>query len=216
LNVLKNLVKTSVLVFAVTLILTLTSAPVTAGVNPPSMEIDPHPTITATVSTQFTIQVWIRNIPKGYSMTAFDFVVVWDPTQVELVDHQPNTPPGKSWGFGMGQIGPHSIISSREASTQADYVDFDFAWVSLTFHCLAEGTSKIRIETVDTVWLSNGGTPIPTIPEPFEITCNQVAPRPVGGVVVPTSKLEIVAPFAALAGLIAAVSAVVVVKKRRD
>ncbi|MCJ7761483.1 hypothetical protein MUP59_10155, partial [Candidatus Bathyarchaeota archaeon] len=39
---------------------------------------------------------------------------------------------------------------------------------------------------------------------------------PVGGVVIPTSKLEILAPFAALAGLIVAVSAVVVVKRRRD
>ena len=39
---------------------------------------------------------------------------------------------------------------------------------------------------------------------------------PVGGIVIPTNKLEIVAPFAALAGLIVAVSAVVAVKKRRD
>jgi hypothetical protein len=31
-----------------------------------------------------------------------------------------------------------------------------------------------------------------------------------------TNKLEILAPFAALAGLVAAVSAVVVVKRRRD
>ena len=38
----------------------------------------------------------------------------------------------------------------------------------------------------------------------------------VGGVVAPASKLEIVAPFAALAGLIVTVSAVVVAKKRRD
>jgi hypothetical protein len=38
----------------------------------------------------------------------------------------------------------------------------------------------------------------------------------VGGVVLPTSKLEILVPFAALAGLIVAVSAVVAVKKRRD
>jgi Tol biopolymer transport system component len=41
-------------------------------------------------------------------------------------------------------------------------------------------------------------------------------PNPVGGVVMPTSKLEIVAPFAALAGLIVAVSAVVAVKRRKD
>jgi hypothetical protein len=38
----------------------------------------------------------------------------------------------------------------------------------------------------------------------------------VGGLVMPTNKLEIIAPFAALVGLIVAVSAVVVVKTRRD
>jgi hypothetical protein len=37
----------------------------------------------------------------------------------------------------------------------------------------------------------------------------------VGGVVVPTNKLEVMAPFAALAGLIVAVSAAVVVKRRK-
>jgi len=36
----------------------------------------------------------------------------------------------------------------------------------------------------------------------------------VGGVVLPTNKLEILAPYLPLAGLVAAVSAVVVVKRR--
>jgi hypothetical protein len=39
---------------------------------------------------------------------------------------------------------------------------------------------------------------------------------PVGGVVLPINTLAILAPFAALAGLVIAVSAVVVVKRRRD
>jgi hypothetical protein len=39
---------------------------------------------------------------------------------------------------------------------------------------------------------------------------------PVGGVVLPMGKLEIVVPFLALAGLIVAVSAVVAVKKRGE
>jgi len=39
---------------------------------------------------------------------------------------------------------------------------------------------------------------------------------PVGGVVMPTNKLEILTPYLALAGLIVAVSAVVAVKRRRD
>jgi hypothetical protein len=38
----------------------------------------------------------------------------------------------------------------------------------------------------------------------------------VGGVVMSANKLEVVAPFAVLAGLIVAVSAVVAAKKRRD
>jgi WD40 repeat protein len=41
-------------------------------------------------------------------------------------------------------------------------------------------------------------------------------PNPVGGLVIPTNKTEILAPFAALAGLVVAVSAVVAVKRRRD
>jgi hypothetical protein len=40
--------------------------------------------------------------------------------------------------------------------------------------------------------------------------------KPVGGILMPTNKLEILTPYLALAGLIAVVSAVVVVKKRRD
>jgi len=41
-----------------------------------------------------------------------------------------------------------------------------------------------------------------------------VAPAPVGGIVTPVNKLEILTPYLALAGLIVAVSAVVVVKRR--
>jgi hypothetical protein len=40
--------------------------------------------------------------------------------------------------------------------------------------------------------------------------------QPVGGVVMPTNTLAVTAPYLALAGLVIAVSAVVLVKKRRD
>jgi hypothetical protein len=40
--------------------------------------------------------------------------------------------------------------------------------------------------------------------------------NPVGGVVAPTNKLEILTPYLALAALVIAASAVVVVKRRRD
>jgi Tol biopolymer transport system component len=69
----------------------------------------------------------------------------------------------------------------------------------------ADGTNPVDI----TLGQSHSDTDIFTNWQPL-------FPNPVGGVVLPTSKLEIVAPFAALAGLIVAVSAVVAVKKRRD
>jgi hypothetical protein len=50
----------------------------------------------------------------------------------------------------------------------------------------------------------------------FSNTITITVCNPVGGVVAPTNKLEVVAPLAALAGLVVAVSAVVAVKKRRD
>ena len=48
------------------------------------------------------------------------------------------------------------------------------------------------------------------------LAVNQVPPRTVGGLVMPTNELEILAPYLALVGLVVAVSVVVVVKRRRD
>jgi hypothetical protein len=45
---------------------------------------------------------------------------------------------------------------------------------------------------------------------------NLVPCRPVGGVVMPTNTLAITAPYLALAGLLAVVSTVVLVKRKRD
>ncbi len=61
-------------------------------------------------------------------------------------------------------------------------------------------------------------------PGPFGINLNgenyyiilHAVTFPVGGVTLPTNKLEILTPYLTLAGLVAALSAVVVVKRRRD
>ena len=57
------------------------------------------------------------------------------------------------------------------------------------------------------------GTGSQTHTTTFRLTVNP-ASRPVGGLVIPTNKLEILTPYIALAGLVIAVSAVVVVKRR--
>ena len=210
----------SVLILAVTLLLSLilTAAPVTANgpITPPSLEIDPHPTITATVSTQFTIQIWIRNIPAGYKLTELDFIVSWDSNQMDFVRYQEFKPP--NWSvLGRDLESDHYFLHVR-AYTPEDATDLEMAWASITFHCIAEGASKITLSTAstnaNTIILYDGESYYNTSPDPFVITVNQFGPRPVGGVALPTNKLEIVAPFAALAGLVAVVSAVVAVKRR--
>jgi len=110
---------------------------------------------------------------------------------------------------------------SNDLSAQADFspdvTDIEMAWASLTFHCLAEGTSQIVVETAeDTLVLYDGQNPFPTIPDPFQVTCNQVEPSPVGGFVASVNKLQILAPYLALAAAVVVVSALVVQKKRRD
>jgi DNA-binding beta-propeller fold protein YncE len=52
--------------------------------------------------------------------------------------------------------------------------------------------------------------------DPVGIAIFQPLARPVGGVVEPVNKLALATPFLALAGLVAVVSAVIVVKRRRD
>ena len=68
--------------------------------------------------------------------------------------------------------------------------------------------------------VGNGQTKIISASTHFTVGgngCPNLAPcRPVGGVVMPTNTLAIATPYLALAGLIVAVSAAVLVKKRRD
>jgi hypothetical protein len=213
-----RLPRVSVFISAVTLLLSLalTPAPVTANgpTTTPSLEINPHPTIIATVSTQFTIQIWIRDIPVGYKLDSFDISVYWNPAQMELVSRQEFTPPGKTWLVQVIIGSNHYGLKAEAVSTQ-DITDLEMAWSTLTFHCLAEGSSIIELSSVvNGVILSDGETLYPTYPDPFYITCNQFKPRPVGGLIIPTNKLEILTPYLALAGFAVIISAVVVVKKR--
>jgi Tol biopolymer transport system component len=87
-----------------------------------------------------------------------------------------------------------------------------------------DGAKIAFFRGIDSIWVMNadGSNPVDiTVSQPnsdtdFEPNWQPLRANPVGGLVMPTSKLEIAAPLAALAGLIVAVSAVVVVKRRRD
>ena len=62
--------------------------------------------------------------------------------------------------------------------------------------------------------LSDFGVGTPAGVEPFGVAVYPVLPRPVGGYVESVNKVGILTPYLALAGLVIAVSAVVVFKKR--
>jgi len=87
-----------------------------------------------------------------------------------------------------------------------------------------DGTKIAFARGVDSIWVMNvdGSNPIDiTVSQPnsdtdFAPNWQPLFLNPVGGVVMPTNKFEVMTPFLALAGLVAVVSAVVAVKKRRD
>jgi len=162
------------------------------------------------VGSTFTVSVSIKNLPSA--MNQFDLTVDWNPGQVELagivevgeVESRPwdtyyTNPPwsGSVTCYGEGQ----------GWSTDA-------VWFTLTFRCLGPGTSTISVSSEETIILVTGGS---INSEAFAIYCNQREPLrgPVGGIVMPVDKLEMMEPYIALAGLVA-VSAVVAVKRRRD
>jgi len=174
----------------------------------PKISLEPATTLIR-VSTRFVLTVWIRDIPAGYSMGWYSYRVSWDPKQMELVsaldeDH--------GWQTG-GKTGPDYV----ERLAGGPGVTGDASWLRLTFHCLVEGPATVTIASPNgiDIYVSDPQNPVHTNPDPFNALVSQV-PNAVGGLVMPTNKLEVVAPFAALAGLVVVISSVVVVKRRRD
>ena len=176
------------------------------------------PYVDVPVGSTFTIPVSIRNLPR--SMNKFDLSVTWDPNLVELTgiveNGEQESRPWDTYYTNPPWSGSVTCYGEGQPWSQ------DAVWFTLTFRCKNVGTSIISAESGvvyhDTIYLVDPSQELTS--NPFAIYCNQRQPtplsNPVGGVILPTSKLEIVAPFAALAGLIVAVSAVVVVKRRRD
>lgn len=161
--------------------------------------------ISVTVSTKFTVDIWIRNLPTA--MSKFEFMFRWDPAMMELVSHTNHV---TSNGYSViveeiiGQDGYHLTGSGGPFTNDA-------SWATLTFHCRGMGSTTLRFS--DYVIHDVSGGTIFFLSEPAQVS--QIEPRPVGGLLMPVNKLEILAPYLALVGLAAALSAVVAVKRRR-
>ncbi len=95
-----------------------------------------------------------------------------------------------------------------------DYYDNEPNWSP-------DGTKIVFDRHEDSIWImdadgSNEYDLTPTRPYANAADYQRLDYPPVGGVASPVNKLELIAPYLALAGLIAAVSAVYVIKRRKD
>ena len=172
--------------------------------------------IEISVSNTFTIDIWIRDL-GGDVMQEFDFTITWDPVLMEYVSHtnhvSANDPNWSIKNQNLDTLGG-SYRLNAEAGLSGILFNEDLSWVTLTFHCLGEGSSPINIQNTVIYRAAAGLQEIEH--EVLKGAVTQEPGMPVGGYVAPINKLEILTPYIALVGLIIAVSTVYVIKKRKD
>ncbi|WP_455369824.1 hypothetical protein [[Eubacterium] cellulosolvens] len=175
--------------------------------------------ISAQVSTTYSITFSVKDIPPGYGLTFVGLVLTWPSSDMELVSgtEGASLPPG--WQVSLGDytdIPPGSESKHFQISDgdTGEPVTVDREWLTITFHCLGPGPSMITVDgSVELRELPDGSFDGQGI-ETMEITVNQFGV--IGGVATPINKLVVLTPYIALTGLILAVSTVYVVKKRKD
>jgi hypothetical protein len=178
--------------------------PVEAQADTLYVESDGSRIIEVNVSTEFTIEIWIRNLST--QATAVYFTIVFDPNSMEVVGGA-TTPPGP-WGAGTTNPGPGQIGYIASGTP----FQGDLSWYSLTFHCLDAGNTPINV--IDAVYTDVSGANHTL--NVLKASVSQIPVPPVGGISTPINKIEVLTPYLALAGLITVVLAVVVVKRKKD
>jgi hypothetical protein len=161
------------------------------------------PATNITVSTEFTVDIWIRDL--HVDMSSFSFVVNWD-TALDYVSHETYVQ-GNGWNLDGEVVG----ASTYGIDASGPAFSADAHWITITFHCSGEGSSWVDIGPSD---IGRGAGSIPH--NRGGVTLNQIEPAPVAGITSPINKLAILTPYIALAGLIAVVSAVYVFKRGKD
>jgi len=195
-----------------TVIVSSLSLPVSAN-NGAKIVVEPR-IIDISVSNTFTIDILIRDL-NGDFMQEFDFTITWDPALMEYVSHMDhvltNDPNWSIKNQNLDALGG-SYRLNAEAGLSGILFNEDLSWVTLTFHCLGEGSSPINIQNTVIYRAAAGLQEIEH--EVLKGAVTQEPGMPVGGYVAPINKLEILTPYLALAGIVAVASAIYIKKRR--
>ena len=146
-------------------------------------------------------------------LSEFRFVVKVDPRYMKIVDAKRSNIFFGDWTLIDEQKNDAMyLLHGREGVSGTGPIYDRRVWATLTIHCEGRGTSEIFFDSELTFAanrVENGELTL------IDATVNQIIePAPVGGITIPTNKLEIIGPYIALAGLIAAVSTIVIKKRK--
>jgi hypothetical protein len=167
-------------------------------------------TIQVAVGSNFVIEDWIRGIPSGDGMDDFGYHLNWNPALMQYVSHVTNAPFG--WTMTVDTTNVNSGVLEVSAVGLSPY-GADRKWLSVSFRCMAAGSSSITIS--DSSWLEdvNGFTlnfdPI------LDATVTQTTPLAVGGEMIPINQVQLVFPWLALITVLVILSVHVLVRRLR-
>ncbi len=191
----------------------------------PRITIEPQIT-SIEVGDYFEVKVWIRDLSSSNPMVNFKFIITWDPSLIQFNGHSVNALP--DWGIavasGVTNDGLGYFVVDGDASSSAHATSSDRYWETFSFECLGPGSRPLNLPSTitdedgfTTYDMSIIGTATPyQVVTTVKGAVNQYELAPVGGVAYTVNKLEILTPYIALAGLIAALSTIYVIKRRKD
>ena len=198
-------------VFLIAMVVTTPSA--TAPDFEATLYVDP-PSTDAPVSTHLTVTVSIRDVVDLYT---WQFRMNFDPSLLECT----GATEGPFLKSGGPTVWPSPAIDNVVGTILVGCsllvppgVSGSGVLAYVTFHCKGVGHSDLVFQDPDTFLLDSNLNTIPRQAIGGGVT--QRPTPPVGGATVPVSTIAILAPWMGLSALVGAVTAVVVIKKRRE
>jgi hypothetical protein len=175
----------------------------------------PVTTLQVGVGSTFNIELWIRGIPSGDGLVGFDVSVTWDPTMMTLESYMEaaNTLNWEAWHVSTGSQ-PYDYIEFYAVCAYAgcqvgSEIIGGVMLLSLTFRCLAEGSSPVTADAY--LNLVSGSLN----PPDFVLTCNQYT-EAVGGAVYGVNKTALLSSWLAVIGLVGCIGTAVVIAKKHE